>query len=90
MSEHTKGPWRIKPGSVHPWIIECEVNMPPGYPDKLYNTVGTAGYKPNAHLIAAAPGLLEALKTVVRDGTAAPWVIEECETAIAKAKGGTP
>ena len=41
----------------------------------------------NAHLIAAAPDMADALETVVRDMTAAPWVLEECRAALAKARG---
>ena len=61
MSEYTKGPWEVDKAKKHPWIVTCT--------DKrlgCQNPLVEVGYKPNAHLIAAAPELLEACKEAAR------------------------
>ena len=56
--EHTKGPWTFVDGKYKPgdqrFTVECESNVP-GMP----GIIAKVGFKPNAHLIAAAPDLLE-------------------------------
>lgn len=90
-TQHTPGPWRaVLSDSVVPYgywsVLDAE-----GYP------VGTHSGefdRADAHLVAAAPELLEALEAVLR------WIDDYCETtgfeaveaqadaAIAKATGG--
>lgn len=109
---HTPGPWQIAPHSdaaevleivseyresrgmksAH-WIAECDLQETKDGHDIDYETNAA-----NAHLIAAAPELLDALKAALEwlpdprphrltdpDGLEA--VIRQCEAAIKKAEG---
>ena len=63
MSEqkHSLAPWALESEARHPWIVTCAIEGFPG----LAGKVCEVGYLPNARLIAAAPDLLEALKTML-------------------------
>lgn len=59
MSKHTRGPWKvIGPDSMHP--SQAMVCATIGV--QIYSAPLTNETEANAHLIAAAPDLLEALK----------------------------
>lgn len=55
--KHTKGPWR-----VHGGVINSNTREVASIPD--FNSKHDLG---NAHLIAAAPEMLEALELILRD-----------------------
>ena len=101
MQGHTPGPWRVKKS----YTIE-------GYREfcimRRSETLATSHnlgedrdieFEANAHLIAAAPDLLEALEVVAamdnKDWGNVEWimsmeaVVEQAKTAIAKARGQT-
>ena len=60
MSKHTPGPWKVDKVKRHPWVVTCtDKNL------GCQNTLVEVGYKPNARLIASAPELLEACKTLM-------------------------
>ena len=84
MSKHTPGPWEFLDNSlVGPKIDDKPVWLRPVI---LRSETGVA--KADANLIAAAPDLLEALETLVRNGTRSTledW--EAAMVAIAKARG---
>ena len=82
MSKHTPGPWTADYNKPYDqwWVSQFDGNP-----------VATTKQEPNAHLIAAAPDLLAALKEIVAGisvGTNPdhPW-IKEARAAIAKAEG---
>lgn len=50
MANQTIGPWTVNKEKSHPWVVECETNVP-----GIKGEVATVGYKPYAHFIAAAP-----------------------------------
>ena len=85
LAKHSPGPWSLHGSKAHPWLVEAPSNVP-GMPAPIC----VVGYKPNAQLIAAAPELLQALKTLVdqaeRHGRESVWY-DEARTAIAKATG---
>lgn len=86
---HTKGPWRIE--------VDDSAAQVAGYPNIIsddYTVVGTEGMfgdietdYANAHLIAAAPELLDALRGAVDAMDAAGMSCHEERAAIAKAEG---
>lgn len=82
---HTQGPWSVKRNQSHPWIVECETNVP-GHK----GTVATVGYRLNAHLIAAAPELLEACKEALRIVNEKQYSgsVDLFKAVISKAEGG--
>jgi hypothetical protein len=108
MSKHTKGPWtllpaesdkdylrirgtqlggRYKVANVHQWRYE-------GMPDSIRQH-DDAESMANARLIAAAPEMLEALKSALwrmqqYDYQAMEGTIAKARAAIAKATGETP
>ena len=57
MSEHTPGPWKAKPAIDPQWVIETKDTF-------VCQTLG-GNDEPNAHLIAAAPDLLEACEAML-------------------------
>lgn len=63
---HTKGPWKA---NAHPTRVEWEVKTQ-CYSEydicECYDSAGDATAEANAHLIAAAPDMLEALKDAER------------------------
>jgi len=84
---YTPGPWRVARNG--PWVVECPTQIP-----DVFGKVCDVGYKPNASLIAAAPDLLEALRTIVsampKDGGMVRFDGDElaaARAAIAKAVG---
>ena len=78
--KHTPGPWRVSKDTqsvVSRDAYICRARM-------MRMGQGVA----NAHLIAAAPDLLEALKAIVAFNTPLPCgLLEEARAAIAKAEG---
>lgn len=97
MSEYTKGPWRVFKStdgftSVYPakadvWLAES-VGFALQGPRQ---TVAIDVREEDAHLIAAAPELLEALKAVVYDAQCRsfyirPEALDKAQTAIRKAE----
>jgi hypothetical protein len=88
MSKHTPGPWEIE-GHYHfgyKWISGPEHSQ-------LAQVVWCMEYEDrspsceaNAHLIAAAPDLLEALE-IALDFAGDAWWAEKAEAAIEKARG---
>lgn len=58
-AEHTPGPWTIAKKKAHPWVVECNTTF-----RGIKNTVVECSFKPNAHLIAAGPDMLAALRLV--------------------------
>ena len=109
MSKHTEGPWRAQQKideRLNPyWIIVAEHLGMDGCLARTWEPieVGESGAKANAHLIAAAPDLLEALEDLVPivdalDSGMAKFAdilgetepapeAEKARAAIAKAKG---
>lgn len=95
MSQHTPGPWtaeKRKDRKIREWVIRA----PGDFPCISYELASLSGYdpihdKPNAHLIAAAPDLLDAsmaayeLLKIIHDETGK--VGAQLRNAIAKATG---
>lgn len=90
MSKHTPGPW-----IVEDFMGRGEYNVRAG--DDYVAIVSEEGHLHNARLIAAAPELLDALKTAVArikianadgDNILSAW-LEQAEAAINKAERGT-
>ena len=94
MMEHTQGPWEVIGGTV---IVSKEdryyiAHTPEVAEDRFWET------RANARLIAAAPELLEALESLIREHDCEASAFEDslCEcklctparAAIAKARGG--
>jgi hypothetical protein len=88
MSEHTPGPWRIDPKSLHAAPI---VRGSGRVIAKVLYDMGSedAEVMPNAHLIVAAPDLLAACEAVARATGLGDMTIagQKVVAAIAKAKG---
>ncbi len=85
MKPYSPGPWSVAKGTAHPWRIEAPSNVP-----ELPCCIVDVSYRPNAHLIAAAPELLEALELILGTTCRELFAIESLEkvyAAIAKAKG---
>lgn len=86
MSKHTPGPWFIERrtndgGTTHHSITASEGI---GWANDRYMSVSGCIDEHDAHLIAAAPELLEACKAALSDDQ---HYIEKCRAAIAKATG---
>ena len=93
MSKHTPGPWEVEQDGPWTLVRGRDPELPSDdIPGPLVCTPADNGYtQANAHLIAAAPDLLAALKEIVAGisvGTDPdhPW-IKEARAAIAKAEG---
>ncbi len=90
---HTPGPWKVHDeGHSYPWeIFPMEGGTLIARVSKEANTDITPEIAAaNAHLIAAAPDLLEALKSILRsaeDIQGASFIAMEASDAIAKAEG---
>ncbi|RSZ60011.1 hypothetical protein HF313_14955 [Massilia atriviolacea] len=104
MSAHTPGPWVLEPNARGGINIRCSwgvigcafsgVSFAPGEPNQVIEQ------RANAHLIAAAPDLLEALRELANDiaerfdmesSSTNPGMknaVAEARAAIAKATGG--
>jgi hypothetical protein len=83
MSKHTPGPWAVEE-LKHRYRLRCSIEATDG------SLVGESYEEKNAHLIAAAPELLEALEALVLDESkeyipTRLW--NAARAAIAKAKG---
>lgn len=98
MSEatHTPGPWTVGFGkSGYPYQIRAErqSDQAPGRVGKAITRWGAISLPSsseglaNARLIAAAPTLLEALKTILADASCSAFIAQTAEEAIAKAEG---
>lgn len=90
-TKHTPGPWVLfGDGELRQLII-----MPAGRPGEIAavqfptDTSRDAEYDANAHLIAAAPELLAALKAVVAVADRRTDEFDAARAAIAKATGET-
>lgn len=89
-TKHTPGPWTVKRSARNgfPWVV-CDNGLQPS--DIM---LGVPEVEANARLIAAAPDLLAALRSVLTlvDGgfKVGPktHVVEDIRAAIAKAEGG--
>ena len=86
---HTKGPWKWYKGEGNKHLELARADIPPGDDDSvLYHGANWAISKANARLIAQAPELLEALRSIRE-------IAENCNLnismaaskAIAKAEG---
>ena len=104
MIKHTPGPWSIFTDEKHKHNAGIEADgfsiICIGYPDETpaMDDSGVCGRTTdettaNAHLISAAPELLEALEAIMGsdlfewNGSAAFWLQDKVKAAIAKAKG---
>ena len=88
-TKHTPGPWYVTQGEKWPFDLAVEPNI-----------LVVATQEANAHLIAAAPELLGALKSLLAlDDNTSPFggeiqqdrierTIDRARAAIAKAEGG--
>lgn len=110
MSKHTQGPWTVQAdqsdhgrstaicGAGNDDLLIARI------PSRAWNPLAPLEYpqdRANAHLVAAAPDLLEALRAVMACPQAAPWlaklpthdgstsVYEQAIAAIRKAEGAT-
>jgi hypothetical protein len=85
---YTKGEWKIR---VHGLTNVIEVATPEKVRAKVYTVAEGIYKKENAHLIAAAPELYEALKEVINQlytaGSVSLGDLEIAEKALAKAEG---
>ena len=82
-TKHTPGPWEIAPiesGDKDIIIVEPGVALD-------YDDVDPEEQEANAHLIASAPELLEALKIALVHLPELPIICEKIDRAIAKAEG---
>ena len=98
MSAHTPGPWRVIGGGLHiasdnapGHVIVCRTGRLGMVGDEPKQTL--ARWEADAHLIAAAPDLLEALEEFLKAYDSDelfgddPSEVEKARAAIAKAKG---
>lgn len=95
MSKHTPGEWRVEPECSYGYDIRsegekwvCSANNDHGNPERFPTNEESLS---NAHLIAAAPDLLEALEFVVEKVRTADLMVVGADIvindAIAKARG---
>lgn len=89
-AKHTPGPWRVDENAGH-WTVRCPCRGLEHVREADGN-VCEVGYRPNAHLIAAAPDLLDAAKAFLAwwedDHSKVPAGFAEiARAAIAKAEG---
>ena len=94
MSKHTPGPWYINRDTATSWIDEQRLSIEGG--DMFIAQVDKClAQEANAALIAAAPGLLEALENMrsaffIAAGDRSPFAkmaLSKTDAAIASAKG---
>lgn len=103
-ARHTEGPWRVNPAYDIPAVIaNCfpkgstcvAVVYGDGAPEIMARVIASPGLPvmPNAHLIAAAPEMYEALKSIAGckaftcDCGIPEEVFDSVEAALAKAEG---
>ena len=101
---YTPGPWEVESGMVQTVCehdckleVKCGVHIPIAWMDREAGTL-PCERDANAHLIAAAPELLEALKNTKHhlelfigpDDKIGNLILKEAVTAIRKAKGADP
>lgn len=85
--KHTPGPWITNSGQIYPAQTGKTVAIIPYYDKENENE------KANAHLIAAAPDMLHALRTVAvilsdhLDNPSMKAAYEQCQYAIGQAYG---
>jgi hypothetical protein len=87
---HTPGPWTITRGTKERGSLARGIHRPDGATVVRFNGLGRPASREgeaNAHLIAAAPDLLEALKALQRAGGMWPDLAPQVLAAIAKAEG---
>jgi hypothetical protein len=90
MSKHTEGPWKVSyDGPSNPIVTS---GQPFDIVCLVQNTREPDASEPNAHLIAAAPDMLEALKAIQQSmggvvNTAQQVAWDKLKAAIAKAEG---
>ena len=89
MSGYTKAPWVFDPETSAATVWEGISPSGSGEPGRLVATVwgDDAFVEPNAHLISAAPELLEALKEMLGYCIWDTEYAERARAAIAKAEG---
>ena len=86
MSKHTPGPWAVEE-LKHRYRLRCSIEATDG------SLVGESYEEKNAHLIAAAPELLDALCYLLEassgQGPHEQWLaaMDQARAAIAKAEG---
>ena len=90
--KHTPGPWHVHMGQ----LIKCEVGLVIADVERNPSHISKAARVANAHLIAAAPELLEAARMMadlvddllVQAGANYADELAAARAAIAKAEGG--
>lgn len=100
MNKHTPGPWFVEyGGKLEPDRVYCiyavqkhpDNSRPDGFRDITIVDTDGGFYPPDpadAHLIAAAPELLQVLQEIVRKDLLAGAIKHDARAAIAKATGG--
>ena len=97
MSKHTPGPWKVEPHSSHEMAFLVTSTAPQSVGGDRTVMVTKFASRDDAHLIAAAPDLLEVAKEceayfrpMAEDGQyLAQQRIDHIRAAIAKAEGGS-
>ena len=83
MSEHSPAPWSIRQSATHVTVVTASGDA------IFHDDKRLPGVMEDAHLISAAPELLEALKVLVENGGIGPeQMFHDARAAIAKATGG--
>lgn len=86
-AKFTPGPWRVRFGNIGHVAAENGALVA-----KCQRLTGLCNLQANAHLIAAAPELYEALERVIKIIDDSSWCLKLTEerAALAKARGETP
>ncbi len=86
-AKFTPGPWRVRFGNIGHVTAENGALVA-----KCQRLTSLCNLQANAHLIAAAPDLYEALERVIKIIDDSPWCLKLTEerAALAKARGETP
>lgn len=92
MSKHTPGPWKAVKTTNTPWsiVVNHDGPLPNEHQGDLLTQISGLRWESdeaNAHLIAAAPELLEALKRILENKFEPDKITCIAEAAIAKAEG---
>jgi hypothetical protein len=84
---HTPGPWEAWQRQSAVFVVACDFQV------ALLCDGNNSQINANAHLLAAAPDMLDALKNIeeslTADGGNYPLLLPEIRAAIAKAEGRT-